>query len=703
MPVFNNNRSRIIQTIFVVVFAIIVLQLINLQIVSSKYRAEADSNAYLRKVIYPNRGIIFDRKKHSLLENVTMYDLIVTPSQTKGLDTLAFCKLMDIDTATYKKRIEKIRIKVGNLVKPAIFEALLTPEKYARLSENMYRFPGFFLSERSVRTYPYNAAGNVLGYIAEVDTSFLRKHAGEGYEMGDYAGKSGLEATYEKVLMGQRGVKRLIKDKLSRDIGSYQNGAFDTLPVAGKNLYSSLDVELQQMGEKLMANKVGSIVAINPKTGGILCMVSAPTYNPNYLTGPERRKHFGEMQIDPRLPLMNRPLHSTYSPGSTFKTLVGVVGLTEGVVDDKFTIHCSGAFYGCGNGKPKCLDRGTFDMRHAIAVSDNAYFATVYKRLLDNNAFSNTDSALDHFNQYAYSFGLGNRLGVDLPSERKGNIPTSAFYRKMHGNKWNSCNIISNSIGQGEVLTSLTQLANVMATIANKGYYYTPHLIDSIEGGDEYNLLAPYKIKHKTLDVPDSVFTIVQDGMQGVMEPGGTGYAVRIEGITMCGKTGTVENYDRGEKQKDHSFFGAFAPRDNPKIAIAVMAENAGFGSQTAAPIASLLIEKFLNDTIADGKRKKLQEEMEKKKCIPKLMQEAIDKMEAAKKRFQDSINGLIEIKADVDSIIITDKEETIATEPVIKSANEKNKPLKNDSSTEEKIKDSAAILHDEKNSKTTN
>lgn len=694
MPVFNNNRSRIIQTIFVVVFVVIVLQLINLQLVSTKYRRAADENAYLRRVIYPNRGIVFDRKKNSLLENVTMYDLIVTISETKGIDTAAFCKAMDIDTATYRKRLIKVFNKTNSTVKPGVFEALLSPEKYARLSENMYRFPGFMLTERSVRSYPYNAAAHVMGYIAEVDTGFLRRHKDEGYEMGDYAGMTGLERTYEKVLMGQRGVKRLIKDKLSRDMGSYENGAFDTVAIAGKNLYSSIDIELQQLGEKLMTNKVGSIVAINPKTGGILCMVSAPNYNPNYLTGSERRKHFGELFKDPRKPLMNRPVLNRYSPGSTFKTVVGIIGLTEGVINKNFSISCGGAFWGCGNGKPKCLDKGTFNMTTAIAHSDNAYFATVYKKILDQNRFDNTDSALETFNKYAYSFGLGKKLGVDLPSENSGNIPTSSYYRKMHGPKWNSCNIISNSIGQGEVGTTLMQLANVMATIANKGYYYVPHLIDSIEGGDEYNMLSSYKIKHRTLDVPDSVFEVVHNGMQGVMEYG-TGQAVKISGITVCGKTGTVENYMKGEKLKDHAFFGAFAPRENPQIAIAVMCENAGFGSQSAAPIASLLIEKFLKDSIAGNERKKLEEKITNTNLIPKYMQRALDSISALMKAREDSINGLIEMDKEVKDTLNNDLDE-----PQLQSlpAN-KNSPGK-DSTPKKDTAHAAWLNNDERNKK---
>jgi len=691
MSVFNQNRSRVVQTIFVVAFVIILLQLINLQIISSKYRIAADENANLRKTIYPNRGIIFDRKKHSLLENVIMYDLIVTPSETKGLDTLAFCNMMDIDTIAYKKRILKILGKTGSAVKPGTFEALLTPEKYARLSENMYRFPGFLLSERSVRSYPYNAAGNILGYIAEVDTGFLRRHKDEGYEMGDYVGFTGLERTYEKVLMGQRGVKRLIKDKLSRNMGSYENGLFDTVAIAGKNLYSSIDIELQKLGEKLMTDKVGSIVAINPKTGGILCMVSAPTYNPNYLTGPERRKHFGELFTDPRKPLINRPVSNKSAPGSTFKTIVGIVGLAEGVIDEHYSLTCGGAFWGCGTGKPKCLDKGTFNIKGAIAVSDNAFFATVYKKILDQNKYPNTDTALEIFNRYAHSFGLGSRLGIDLPSETRGNIPTSASYRKMHSVKWNSCNIISNAIGQGEVEVSLLQLANVMATIANKGHFYTPHLIDSIEGGDEYKLLSSYKIKHHVLNVPDSVFEVVHDGMQAVMQPGGTGYGARVEGITICGKTGTVENYTKGEKQRDHAFFGAFAPRENPRIAIAVMCENAGFGSQSSAPIASLLIEKYLRDSIKGDERKKEEEKITKTKLIPKIMQLQIDAMEALRKAKLDSINGLLEMDKEGRDSSEVEQE----TEKLFISNPLPIKPAKDSKNTNDTS--SAALLNEEK------
>jgi penicillin-binding protein 2 len=630
MSVFNQSRSGVIKIIFGIVFLIIIGQLVNLQVLSKKYKIEADNNAIYRRIIYPDRGIIFDRKKRALLENTITYDLVVTPTETKGTDTLGICSLLNIDTGTYRKRIKDIIFKNGS-VRPSVFEPLLTPELYAKLYENMYKFPGFVLSDRSVRSYPFSTGAAFLGYTSEVDTSFLRKHKEEGYESGDYVGFTGLERSYEKVLMGKRGVKRFIRDNKGRIQGPFEKGEFDTTAVAGKNLYASIDVELQQLGEKLMTNKVGSIVAIDPRTGGILCMISAPTYNPNYLTGNQRKKHISEMILDPRLPFNNRALGTKYSPGSTFKTVVGVAGLAEGVINKHFTVSCGGAFYGCNNGKPKCLDKGTFDFVHAIAVSDNTYFATVYKRILDQYKYGSTDSSLKVFNRYASSFGLGNKLGVDLPAEKRGNLPLSADYHKIYGNSWNACTIISNSIGQGEVQTTLVQLANVMATIANKGWYYTPHIIDSIEGGDEYGLLDSFKIKrHTTSNISDTVFDAVQDGMQGVMDYG-TGQAEKIPGFVVCGKTGTVENYDHGKKQKDHAFFGGFAPRTNPRIAIAVMCENAGFGAASAAPIASLMMERYLKDTIPEKDRQDKVEQIAKTNLIPALMRAKLALMDSLK------------------------------------------------------------------------
>ncbi|MBW0177142.1 penicillin-binding transpeptidase domain-containing protein [Sediminibacterium sp.] len=664
MPVFNQSRSRVIQFIFAGVFIAITGQLINLQLFSSKYKLAADNNAFYRKVIYPDRGIVFDRKKRGILENTISYDLVVIPSEARGTDTATLCRLLNIDTAVYKKRMRDLIFK-NTSVKPSVFEALLTPEMFAKLNENMYRFPGFSLNERSVRTYPYNVGAAILGYMAEVDTGFLRRHRDDGYEMGDYFGSTGLESTYEKVLMGQRGIKRFIRDNKGRLQGSWENGAYDTAAVAGNNLYSSIDVELQQLGEKLMENKVGSIVAIDPKTGGILCMVSAPTYNPNYLTGNQRKKHLVEMlYFDPRLPLLNRTLGTFYSPGSTFKTMVGIIGMNEGVIDDQFTVSCGGAYYGCG--RPMgCHAKGTFTLKPAISKSCNSYFAATYRRILENPKYPNRDSALNSFNQYAYSFGLGRRLGVDLPSEKMGNIPTPKYYHGIFGKNWQSCNIISNSIGQGEIATSLTQLANVMAIIANKGWYYTPHLIDSIEGGDQFGLLDKFRVKHKTKEIPEYIWEEVHEGMQGTMEFG-TGFYAKVPGINVCGKTGTVENAYRGEKLKDHAFFGAFAPRENPRIAIAVMCENAGYGATSAAPIASLLIEKYLKDSVSGNDRKAKIEQLANMNLIPPQMKRQMVKRDslrqaqqlaAAKKAARDT-SGVEEApeETDTDSSVTPNK-----------------------------------------------
>lgn len=665
MPINNQTRSNVIKLIFGIVFFIILLQLLNLQLFSAKYKLQAENNAIQRSVIYPDRGIIFDRNRKAILENTIMYDLMVIPSEAKGVDTLELCNLLGIDIVEYKKRIIEAIVK-NSRVRPSAFQALLTNEQYARVNENIYKFPGFSLAERPVRSYPFAAAANILGYIAEVDTSFLKRHKNEGYEMGDYAGFTGLERSYEKILMGQRGIKRNIRDNKSRIQGSYENGMYDTASIAGKNITTSLDIKLQMLGEKLMGNKVGSIVAIDPKTGGILCMVSSPTYNPNSLTGPERRKHFSELFTDPRLPLLNRTIGTYYSPGSTFKTFVGLVGMGEGVIDDRFSVTCSGGYYGCGR-KMGCHAIGTFTLTTAISKSCNSYFATVFRRILDRTDLNDRDSALSRFNEYAYSFGLGRKLGVDLPSEKRGNIPTTSYYKNIFGHKWHSCNIVSNSIGQGEVLTTLTQLSNMMAIIANKGWYYTPHLVSSIEGGDEFGMLNPFKVKNFTVPIPNSIYEEVHNGMQQTMESG-TGFYAQVPGITVCGKTGTVENALNGVVQKDHAFFGAFAPRENPKIAIAVMCENAGFGATSAAPIASLLIEQYLNDSIAGPERKAKVEYVSQMNLIPDRMKRAMRSLDSIRQE-KDSVRLIKKSQKEAKDTI--DTEELPGTE-----FPSKNKPI---------------------------
>jgi penicillin-binding protein 2 len=590
-----------------------------LQVVSSKYKVLADDQGIFRKVIYPDRGIVYDRKGRAILQNTIIYDLMVIPRKIKGTDTTLLCNILGIDSAEFKKRLIASIIK-NSRDRPSVFEALLSEEKMAKLTESLYKFvPGYFLQERPVRDYPYDAGGNIMGYLSEVDTNFLKKHPGEGYMPGDYAGKTGIERTYEKVLMGQRGIEFWKRDNKNRLTEKLEKGKYDTTAIPGQDMHTSIDIELQALGEKLMENKLGSIVAIDPKTGGILAMISAPTFKPKFLTGADRKKHINELILNPALPLLNRAVGATYSPGSTFKTLQALIGLHENVITTDFKVSCSGAFYGCGSGRPmKCLDVGTFDLQNAITISDNTYFATVMQKVINNPKYPNYDSSLAVWDRYMYAFGLGHKLGVDVPSEKRGNIPTPAYYDKVHGKgKWNYCNFRSVSIGQGEVDVTPIQVANEMAYIANKGWYKIPHLVDSIEGGDKFDMLSVYKKQNNAIDIPDAVFEVVHEGMEGVVERG-TGGGAKVPGIKICGKTGTVENYFRGVKQQNHSFFCAFAPRENPQIAIMCVVENSGrFGGTYAAPIVGLMIEKYLKDSITDPARKKKVEDLSKLNLMP--------------------------------------------------------------------------------------
>lgn len=699
MPVFNQTRKNVIMLVFIGMFVIIFMQLVNLQLFSSKYRIQADDQGTFRKVIYPDRGIVFDRKGKAILQNTVIYDLMVVPGKIKGTDTAMLCQILNIDSAEFQKRIITAIIK-NKSYRASVFEPLLSNEKMAKLNENLYKLaPGYFMQERSVRDYPFEAGGNIFGYLGEVDSNILKNPIYEGYVMGDYIGRAGLERTYEKVLMGQRGIEFWKRDNKNRLTERLEDGKFDTTAVAGQNMYTSIDIELQALGEKLMENKLGSIVAVDPKTGGILAMVSSPTYKPKLLTGAERKKHYAELLLSPARPLFNRSVTATYSPGSTFKTLQALVGLHEGVITTQTTVSCSGAFYGCGGGKPmRCLDYGTFDLRNAIRMSDNTYFATVMQRVITNPKYPSQDSSLAVWDRYMYAFGLGHRLGIDVPSEKPGNIPTPADFNKIYGKgSWNYCNFRSVSIGQGEVLTTPIQTANEMAYIANKGWYIIPHLVDSIEGGDKFDLLTKFKERHRAMDIPDSIFDVVQDGMQDVVERG-TGGGARVEGIAICGKTGTVENYYRGVKQPNHAFFCGFAPRDNPKIAIMCVVENSGrFGGTYAAPIVGLMIEKYLNDTIA-AKRQAIVERFTKMNLIPPRIyaeMKTVDSMLHKNDSAYLIAKGYIKLIKDTMEMDASDEQEILDQIKKEKEEQKKN-PKKNDADEKLKI-NTEAILPTEK------
>jgi len=603
MPVFNQSRSNIIRLIFAGMFLIIAAQLFHLQIVSKKYQQQAQENALFRKSIYPSRGIIYDRKGRAILNNTILYDLMVTPGQVKNIDTAYLCQLVGIDTTEFRHRVLDARIKNGPF-RPTIFEDLLPPDMYARLEENIWKFPGFNLQERPIRVYPFNAAAHIMGYVGEVDSSILRR-SNNFYQLGDYVGRSGLEQYYEKALMGQRGIEFWIKDNKNRLVNHYQDKSLDTPAIAGKNLRTYLDIDLQQLAERLLSGKTGAIVALEPSTGGILAMASGPNYDPNSLTGPDKQTNYARLALDVSSPMLNRAIKGQYPAGSTYKPIGALIGLDEGVINQASGISCLGAYLACT--KPvKCDEKvpgHAANLRLAIAHSCNSFFCNTFRLTIDNPEYRSTRKGLMKWKEYVNAFGLGHRIGVDLPSEDGGNIPDTTAYDKDYNRNWNSCSMVTLGIGQDKMNVTPLQMANAMCIVANKGYYYTPHFVKSIDdaqGAD--SILSKYHVKHEPVThISDDAFNVVQSGMQDVIEIG-TGRPARIPGITMCGKTGTAENKQRIDgrtlKLHNHSWFVCFAPRENPKIAVAVIVENGGYGGTWAAPIASMIVEKYLNDTL---------------------------------------------------------------------------------------------------------
>ena len=605
MAVYNQSRSNTIRLIVIITFVVIALQLFYLQVVDRRYEQLAMDNAVYPKVIYPERGIIYDRKGKAILNNTIIFDLMVTPAEAKGIDTLDFCRLMNMDTSEFRKRMVDAILK-NTSVRPSVFKAMLTKELQARFEENSWRFPGFNLVERPLRTYPYHAAAHILGYIREADKRDIER-SNNFYRQGDYIGKTGLEAYYESVLMGQRGVQYMIKDNKNRLVGTYEGGEYDTAAVAGRSLRTHIDIELQQLAEALMNNKVGGLVAIDPKTGGILSMVSGPNYDPNDLSGPDGSKNFSRMQLDVSGPMLNRAIAGRYEPGSTYKPLGALIALNEKVVSASYGYPCGGRYTLCGHGKPECTHAGgghAANVRLAIANSCNAYFAHIYRLTVDNPRYKNIYDGYLHWKEYMNAFGLGVRLGVDLPNENTGGIPDTVVYNRENAGRWTSCTNLTLGIGQDKMQTTPLQMANAMCVIANKGYYYTPHFVKGIEGegDDDEALLNRFQQKHDVLtNIPDIVFNEVIEGMSDVVKVG-TARGAQIEGVEVCAKTGTAENYtildQRRIKLPDNSMFVCFAPKENPKIAIAVFVQNAGFGATWAAPIARMMMEKYLLDTL---------------------------------------------------------------------------------------------------------
>lgn len=637
MSLAANPRQFVLRFIFIGTAIAILARLLFLQLFEDKYKIMANDIAIYRKVVYPPRGAIVDRKGKAMLINRVAYDLMVTPNKvTKQLDTLQLCEALGIDRKTFQKMLQKARIKNGSM-RQGIFIEQLSQAQTARFQENMYLFNGFELIERTIREYPNPSAGLVLGYVGEVSPGMLKQDNYKGYTQGDYTGMSGLERSYEEVLRGQRGVYYFERDNFNRPRESYRKGALDTPALAGRTIQLYLDATLQQYAEKLMENKIGSVVAIDPRTGGIISMVSSPSYDPNLLRGRERSKNYGKLYMDATHPLFNRATQASYQPGSTLKPMTALVALDVGVISPSFGYPCFGGYYACGR-RIGCTHSGgghAANLRAALANSCNSYFVHIFRLTEDAKRFGGVKKGLEKWHDYFYNFGFGHPTGVDIPFEKGGVLPDTNLYNKIYNGSWNSCTNLFVGMGQGEIALTPIQLANAMCIIANKGFYYTPHLVKSIGGNEQDSMLKPYLIKHRVTRIPDSVYAIVGKGMQDVVDHG-TGRVAQLPDIEICAKTGTVENKARvngvAMKMKDHSVFVAFAPRENPKIAIAVIVENAGYGATWAGPVASLMIERYLTDTVA-AKRKYLEEKLYKANLVSPYVY-AID----AEQRYRDSI-----------------------------------------------------------------
>ncbi len=564
------------------------VRLFHIQVLDPSYKLSADNNVLRYVTDYPARGLIYDRNGVLLVFNEAHYDLMVVPGQVRNIDTLEFCQLLGIEREVFEQRLQKAR--EHSRFRPSVFESQLSKNTFAVFQEKMFSFQGFFVQPRTLRKYTYPMAAHSFGYVGEVGPREIERNP--YYRMGDFIGISGIERSYEEVLRGQKGVRVRLVDVHNREIGSFEEGRFDTIAIPGKDLYTTLDAQLQLYGEQLMHNKRGSIVAIEPSTGEILALISAPGYDPNLLVGRVRSKNYGQLQQNELNPLFNRALMAQYPPGSVFKVVNTLVALQEGVVNHNTSYGCAGAYFS-GGITVRCRNHPSpVNVISSIQFSCNTYSCITFRNTLDQPRFTSMQEGFNNWRRHVISFGFGREFGSDLAWELSGLVATSDYYDRIYGPRgWRSLTLISLAIGQGEIGTTPVQLANLAATVANRGYYYTPHIVRAI--GHPDSLLARFQVKnHTTIDRVH--FEAMAQAMHKVVEAG-TGRFSQILSIPTAGKTGTVQN-PHGE---NHSVYISFAPVDNPKIAISVVVENAGYGSTWAAPIASLMIEKYLTRQIS--------------------------------------------------------------------------------------------------------
>jgi len=584
------RRQYIISGIILLTAMVFVAKLFRLQVLSSAYVQYATNNVLRKVVQYPARGLIYSRNGKLLVYNKAAYDLLVTPRELGSFDTLSLCNMLNISVDYLASEIKAA--KKYSYYKPSIIVTQISSEDYAYFQEQLYKYPGFYVQPRTLREYPRSIAAHILGYISEASQELINKD--NYYNPGDYTGATGIEKKYERYLRGEKGVKYFLVDVHSRQKGSYENGKRDVPAIVGENIITTIDMGLQEYAESLMQNKKGSIVAIEPSTGEILAMVSAPYYDPNMLVGRSRGVNYARLSTDSLKPLFNRALMAEYPPGSTFKIANSLIGLQEGAINNYTSFSCSGpASYPI-----RCTHDhvSPLSIQSAIRESCNPFFWNNFRLIIGN--YSTTAEGYNTWRNHVLSFGFGHKLGTDLLSEMDGNVPLESFYNNIYGRRhWNAMTIRSMAIGQGELLVTPLHLANFAAVVANRGYYIVPHVVRSVQGyNSEKETLGFAK---KTSSVKPEYFEVVINGMQDVVEKTSLRYTTRVQGIEVCGKTGTVQN----PHGSDHSVFIAFAPKDNPKIALSVYVENGGWGSRYAAPIASLVIEKYINGSIANSRK----------------------------------------------------------------------------------------------------
>jgi penicillin-binding protein 2 len=581
------NRKYFIIALIALISIVLLVRLFYIQVIDNSYRTSADNNVLRYVTQYPVRGLIYDRNGKMLVSNQAVYDLMIIPGQTGKMDTTEFCGILEIAKKSFNERL--IAARSYSLQAPSVFLKQISSETYGRFQEKMFMYPGFYVQTRTLRKYAKPIASHILGYVGEVDEEMIKNDP--YYKSGDYIGISGIEKSYENELKGRKGIKIFLVDVYSRIKGAYRGGDLDTIAVKGKDIFSTINIDLQEYGELLMQNKTGSIVAIEPTTGEVLALVSAPGYDPGLLVGRIRSDNFNKLQKDSLNPLFDRALMASYPPGSTFKPINGLIALQEKVIVPGTQFSCNGGylFVGCH------VHRSPLSLGDAIMISCNSYFCQAFRRTLENSSYTTVNEAYNKWRSYLAEFGFGSKLGTDFVNELPGFIPEVSYYDKYYGaNKWKALTVISLAIGQGEIGTTPLQMANMTAAIANRGYFYTPHIVKSIGEGAQID--AGFREKHE-INVDKENFEAIILGMEGAVNGGeGTARSVAVKDIVICGKTGTAQN----PHGKDHSVFIAFAPKDDPKIAIAVYVENAGFGSTYAAPVASLMIEKYLKGEISN-------------------------------------------------------------------------------------------------------